>query len=62
LRNILNIPKGDPREPMTMEDLQNKFSALSSDLISKDRQDELENIIFECEEYSAKEFMKEMVV
>jgi 2-methylcitrate dehydratase len=58
----LEYPKGDPREPMTMEDLQNKFNALSTELISKDRQDELENIIFECEEYSAKEFMKEMVV
>jgi 2-methylcitrate dehydratase len=58
----LEYPKGDPREPMTMEDLQNKFSALSSELISKDRQDELENMIFECEEMSAKEFMRELVV
>jgi 2-methylcitrate dehydratase len=58
----LEFPKGDPREPMTMEDLQNKFNALSSELISKDRQDELENIIFECEDYSAREFMKELVV
>ena len=58
----LEYPKGDPREPMNMEDLQNKFNALSAELLSKDQQDEIENMIFECEKLSAKEFMKELVV
>jgi len=58
----LEFPKGDPREPMTMEDLQNKFNALSADLLSKEAQDDIENMIFECEKYSAREFMRELVV
>ena len=29
----LEYPKGDPREPMTMEDLEAKFNALSSKLL-----------------------------
>ena len=33
----LEYPKGDPREPMTMEDLDNKFNALSEKLISSDK-------------------------
>lgn len=58
----LEYPKGDPREPMTMEDIQNKFNALSAELLSKDQQDDIENMVFECEELSAKEFMRELVV
>ncbi|MGE5400615.1 MAG: MmgE/PrpD family protein [Ignavibacteriales bacterium] len=58
----LEYPKGDPREPMTMEDLENKFNALSSKLISTDKQKEIKDIIFSCETLSAKEFMNKLVV
>ncbi|MBZ0181747.1 MAG: MmgE/PrpD family protein [Melioribacteraceae bacterium] len=58
----MEYPKGDPREPMTMHDLDNKFEGLSSDLLSKERQAEVKETIFNCEKYSAKEFMQKLVV
>lgn len=58
----LEYPKGDPREPMTMEDLENKFNALSAKLLSADAQVQKRDIIFTCEEYSARDFMKSMII
>lgn len=58
----LEYPKGDPREPMTMEDLENKFNALSSNLFDTKRQNEIKDIIFNCEKYSTKEFMQALIV
>ena len=58
----LEYPKGDPREPMTMEDLDNKFNALSEKLISADKRKKTKEAIFNSEKLSAKEFMKRMVV
>jgi 2-methylcitrate dehydratase len=53
----LEYPKGDPREPMTIEDLENKFNALSDKLLTKQRQEEVKNMIFNCEQLNAIEFM-----
>jgi 2-methylcitrate dehydratase len=58
----LEYPKGDPREPMTMEDLENKFNALSSKLLSTARQKEIQKAILNCENLSAKEFMNLLAV
>ena len=58
----MEYPKGDPREPMTIEDLDNKFSALSSDLFGEEKHKEIKNVIFSCEEIDAKEFMKRLIV
>ncbi len=58
----LEYPKGDPREPMTMEDLKAKFNALSDGLLSPARQTELRDTIFACESMSARDFMRKMVV
>jgi 2-methylcitrate dehydratase len=58
----LEYPKGDPREPMTMEDLENKFNALSSKLLSTAKQKEIQKAILNCENLSAKEFMNLLVV
>ncbi|MBR9976137.1 MAG: MmgE/PrpD family protein [Bacteroidetes bacterium] len=58
----LEYPKGDPREPMTMEDLENKFDALSDKLLSVDGKKEKRDIIFTCEKYGARDFMKSMIV
>lgn len=58
----LEYPKGDPREPMTEEDLDNKFEGLASDLLSKERQYEIKKMIFEAEDFSAKEFMGKLIV
>ena len=58
----LEYPKGDPREPMTIEDIQVKFNALSSELMPPDRQEEIKNIIFTCENMPARAFMAELMV
>ena len=58
----LEFPKGDPREPMTMDDLENKFNSLSAELLDADRQKEIRDIIFDCENYSASEFMENLIV
>jgi 2-methylcitrate dehydratase len=58
----LEYPKGDPREPMSMEDLDNKFIALSAKLLSPEAQATKKDIIFRCQEYSARDFMKSMIV
>ncbi len=58
----LEYPKGDPREPMTMEDLENKFNALSASLLAPEKQKAVKDIIFNCDELSAKEFMNHLIV
>ena len=61
-QNILEYPKGDPREPMTMEDLDNKFDALSSQILVTGRRKEIKDAIFNAELMTAKEFMKKMII
>ena len=58
----MEYPKGDPREPMTMEDLDNKFSALSSGLFGDEKHKEIKEVIFNCEKTDAKEFMELLIV
>lgn len=61
LSEYLEYPKGDPREPMTEEDLTAKFNALSASLLSGKKQDSVKKTIFSCEKLSAAEFMEELV-
>jgi 2-methylcitrate dehydratase len=58
----LEYPKGDPREPMTMEDLDNKFEGLVGKLLAKGRRKEIKEAIFNAELLTAKEFMKKLNV
>ena len=58
----LEYPKGDPREPMTMEDLEAKFNGLSAGLLSDERQKELHDTIFACEKISCRDLMAKLVV
>jgi 2-methylcitrate dehydratase len=58
----LEYPKGDPREPMTTEDLDNKFEGLVGKLLAKGRQKEVKEAIFDAELLTAKEFMKKLNV
>lgn len=58
----LEYPKGDPREPMTMEDLENKFNGLSSGLLNSKRQKEIKEMIFNCEEMDTRNFMNKLVL
>jgi 2-methylcitrate dehydratase len=58
----LEYPKGDPREPMTIIDQDNKFNALSSELLSIQKQKEIKELIFNCENLTVKEFMQKLIV
>ena len=58
----LEYPKGDPREPMTLEDLDAKFNALSSTLLSSQKQTEIKQMIFASEDYSARDFMNKLII
>ncbi len=58
----LEYPKGDPREPMTMEDLEVKFNALSSSLLGSRQQVEMKDMIFNCHKISARDFMAGLVI
>ncbi|NQT96974.1 MAG: MmgE/PrpD family protein [Candidatus Marinimicrobia bacterium] len=58
----LEYPKGDPREPMTMADLENKFNSLAAGLFNEEELSQLKDTIFNCETMSARDFMSQMVV
>jgi 2-methylcitrate dehydratase len=58
----LEYPKGDPREPMTMDDLDNKFSALADDLLSPERQKAIKEMIFSCQDMTVKDMMSKLAV
>lgn len=58
----LEFPKGDPREPMTMKDLDNKFNALSDKLLSEGKKNMIKDLIFNCENITAQEFMKQLII
>ncbi len=58
----VEYPKGDPREPMTIEDLENKFNSLSGYLLSSEKQQEIKEMIFSCEEMNIKDFMDKLIV
>ncbi len=58
----LEYPKGDYRQPMTEEELQTKFNALSDGLLSEERQKEVKEMIFAAEKFNAGEFMNKLTV
>lgn len=58
----LEYPKGDPREPMTEEDLEAKFNGLSAELLDSGRQAKLKETIFGAEKLKAKELMQATIV
>ncbi len=45
----LEYPKGDPREPMTDADLDNKFQALTAPHLSESGQQRIKETIYDCE-------------
>ena len=56
----LEYPKGDPREPMTMDDLENKFNSLAGDKFDTAVKKQLKETIFHCEEMTASKFMESL--
>lgn len=57
----LEYPKGDPREPMTDEDIAEKFNALSSKVLNSERQKEIRYAIFNFEKLNTMESFMEML-
>jgi 2-methylcitrate dehydratase len=58
----MEYPKGDPREPMTIEDIDNKFAGLAEGTLSTDRQNEIKDLILNCEAITINDFMKKLVI
>ena len=58
----LEYPKGDPREPMTMDDLENKFNSLAGNKFDSKAKAHIKENIFNCENLSADEFMNKLNV
>ena len=58
----LEYPKGDPREPMTMDDLENKFNSLAGDKFDSNAKSQLKDHIFDSENMSTSEFMQNLNV
>ena len=44
--HALDVPKGDPRDPMTIDDLSVKFNALAEPIMSEGRRNELRDAVF----------------
>jgi 2-methylcitrate dehydratase len=57
----LEYPKGDPREPMTMEDLEGKFNSLSADLLTPDKQIKIRERVSSSEMISARDLMAGLI-
>ncbi len=47
--HAMDYPKGDPRDPMTLEELQIKFDALASPIMSEKRRTQLRDTILQLE-------------
>jgi len=47
----LDYPKGDPREPMTDDDIRIKFKALASPILSVNHQQNIIDSIMKLEEF-----------
>ena len=58
----LEYPKGDPREPMTMDDLENKFNSLVGDKFTDDAKKQLKASIFNCEEMTVDVLMDNLTI
>ncbi|MBN2562917.1 MAG: MmgE/PrpD family protein [Phycisphaerae bacterium] len=48
--HAVDVPKGDPRDPMTIEELTVKFDSLAGPVMTESRRDELKASIFSLEE------------
>ena len=47
--HALDVPKGDPRDPMTIDELEIKFNALAEPVMSEGRLSDLKSAIFDLE-------------
>lgn len=58
----LEYPRGDPREPMTTDDIEAKFNALSDGLLDSRRQKDLKKMILDCEGLKVGDLMRALIV
>jgi len=59
----VEYPKGDPREPMTQEDLDMKFESLTSSLMDNDKREKIKATIWNLESLNNMgDLMKELIV
>ena len=58
----VEFPKGDPREPMTIEDLENKFNSLAENILTPKRCKEILDTVFNCENLSTRDFMNKLII
>jgi len=58
----LEYPKGHPEQPMSIDELETKFNSLTDGLLNSSKQKRIKEVIFNCEELSAKDFMKKLVL
>jgi len=52
VNSYMEYPKGDPREPMTQDDLDNKFKALTSSRLNNAQQEAIKELVFSAENFS----------
>ncbi len=58
----LEYPKGHPQNPMTDDELETKFNSLSSKLLNIQRQREIKELVYNCENVEVAEFMYKLIV
>src|SRR5258708_1187886 len=58
----VDVPKGDPRDPMTEEEIAVKFSALGGDVIGKDRCKELRHCIMNIDDAKKVDELLELTI
>ena len=58
----VDVPKGDPRDPMTEEEIAVKFTALGGDVIGKDQCEKLQKGIMNLESLGKLEELLELTI
>ena len=58
----VDVPKGDPRDPMTEEEIAVKFTALGGDVIGKDRCEKLRKCIMNLESANTVDELLELTI
>ena len=58
----VDVPKGDPRDPMTEEEIAVKFTALGGDVIGKKQCEKLRHCIMSMENVAKVEELLELTI
>jgi 2-methylcitrate dehydratase len=58
----VDVPKGDPRDPMTEEEIAVKFTALGGDVVGKDQCQKLQKIIMSLDSAKTVDELLELTI